>query len=360
MVLLGAKGITAMELLKGLGFDDSVDVKLGHEHHQSLLCELIKAHEITFKIANKLFIEQSYQMASIFLEDSAKFYQSRSESLDFANDFEKSRLHINNWVKDKTESKILNLLPPGSLDALTRFVVANAIYFKGDWMYKFAEEKTQPFNFYVDENQVSKVQMMTQKKVFGFKIDHELGIQAVCLPYKDKTVSMILLVPIERFGLKLLEENLCFEKMKNLTNVQAYINREVILFLPRMKLEFSLDLIPVLKNLGIHDVFVNQADLSGMSDQHDLYVGGVYHKAFLEVNEKGTEAAAATAVVARSKSAFPSKPKPIRITCDHPFLFLIIHDLSNSILFMGRYVSPSPSDSPVQVYLLMNIHCCSM
>ena len=342
MVLLGAEGNTAAELLEGLGFDGSVEQEVVHKQQQDLQLQLAKSQNKftleTLETANKLFIEQSCQLLSEFSEDSAKFYESESESVDFVENWEKSRAHINKWVEKKTKNKIKNLIPSGAFNSLTQLVIVNAIYFKGDWMHKFAKENTKPFDFFVSKNHVAKVQMMTQKKVFKVHSDCELSVQAVNLPYIGETISMVLLVPTERFGLAALEKKLSDQKLKHLTNLLE--QREVILSMPRIKLEFSLDLIPILQELGIHDVFGSKANLSRISSQQDLFVSGVFHKAFLEVNEEGSEAAAATAVVFRGKSAFASKPKPIKITCDHPFMFLIVHNPTGSILFMGRFFLP--------------------
>ena len=203
-------------------------------------------------------------------------------------------------------------------------------------MHKFAKENTKPFDFFVSKNHVAKVQMMTQKKVFKVHSNPELSVLAVSLPYVGQTISMVLLVPTERFGLAALEKKLSDQKLKHVTNL--LVHREGILSIPRIKLEFSLDLIPILQKLGICDVFGSKANLSMISSQQDLFVSGVFHKAFLEVNEEGSEAAAATAVVFRTKSAFASKP--IKITCDHPFMFLSVHNPTGSILLMGRFVSP--------------------
>ena len=337
MVLLGAEGNTATELIKGLGFSVTDSSKIVHNQQQELIKQLAKVKDVvTLESANKLFVEQSYQLASKFVKNTAKFYESQSKSVDFVKNFETSRHLINKWVEDKTRNKIKDLLPSGSLNSLTRLVIANAVYFKGDWLNKFDHTMTHLSDFYIDETHVAKVQMMKQEKKFQIGYDIELGVQVVSLPYKGETVSMILLVPNERFGLKALESRLSPEKLNALTSQLS--KEKVVLSMPRMKLEFSLDLIPILQSLGIHDVFDgDKADLSGISGNRDLFVSGVYHKAFLEVNEEGSEAAAATAAVMMLNS-MPAKP--VRITCNHPFLFLIKHNPTRSVLFMGRFVTP--------------------
>jgi len=336
MVLLGSKGNTTAELLKGLGFARSADPNVVHKRQQELLQHLDGAQSnIILKIANKLFVEQSYQVAQKFLQESEQYYHTEAESLDFKVKFNDSRIYINKWIEEKTEQKITNLLPALSVSSFTRLVIANAIYFKGSWMNKFIVEHTHLSDFYVDQTYVAKVEMMSQEKKFNFGLDQELGVQVVSLPYKGEDVSMIILVPLERYGLKLLEEKLTYDKLKNLTSKLS--KQKVILSMPKMKLEFSINLIPILQSLGIDDVFdVSRANLSGISGQQDLYVSGAFHKAFLEVNEEGSEAAAATALVV----GLNSFSFPIQVTCDHPFMFCIMHNPTQSVLFMGRFVSP--------------------
>ena len=337
MVLLGAEGNTATELIKSLGFSDTGSSKIVHNQQQELIKQLAKVKDVvTLESANKLFVEQSYQLTSKFVENTAKFYESQSKSVDFVKNFETSRNLINKWVEDKTRNKIKDLLPSGTLNSLTRLVIANAVYFKGDWLNKFDHTMTHLSDFYVDETHVAKVHMMRQKEKIQIGFDQELDVQVVSLPYKGETVSMILLVPNERFGLKTLESKLSPEKLNALTSQLSKV--KVVLSMPKIKLDFSLDLIPILQSLGIRDVFdVDKADLSGISGNRDLFVSGVYHKAFLEVNEEGSEAAAATAAVV-IRSSLPAWS--FRITCDHPFLFLIKHNPTRSVLFMGRFVTP--------------------
>ena len=350
MVLLGAEGNTAAELLKAYGVDPT-NSELVHKQHQELLVQLKKASDyISVAIANKLFIEQSYQLSLKFLEESAKFYHSEAEAVDFFQDFENARHHINKWVANNTKSKIKDLLPLNSVNSDTRLIIANAIYFKGDWLNKFDLEKTCLRDFFINETQVAKVEMMTQKGLYKVGFDRTLDAWLVSLPYKSEAVSMILVVSRERFGLKVLEEKLCLENGKSLRNrifakedMSKY--EELILSIPKIKLEFSLNVIPVLKDIGIRDVFdANEANLSGVTGQPDLYVGGFFHKTFLEVNEKGSEAASATGAVLCINAGIPSKPnKPLKIVCNHPFLFLIVHDSTQSVLFMGRYTAPPDS-----------------
>ena len=294
------------------------------------------AGDITLETANKLFIEKSYGLAEKFLLNALQYCQSEAESLNFSGDSDNSRVHIYKWVESKTNNKIQDLLPTGSIDSRTRLVIANAIYFKGDWMNKFNERHTTLSNFYINEKRTDKVQMMSQRKKFRMTFDRDLGVQVVNLPYQGRKVSMVLIVPTERFGLQKLESRLSHEKLQALT-AELY-EEDVELVLPRMKLEYDMNLIPVLQKLGIREVFdQGKANLQGISGQPDLFVSGAFHKAFLEVNEEGSEAAAATAVVMVRRSV-PSMP--VRVVCDHPFMILIKHDPTRSILFMGRFVTP--------------------
>ena len=181
--------------------------------------------------------------------------------------------------------------------------------------------------------------MMTQKGFYNVGFDRTLDAWLVSLPYKGEAVSMILVVSRERFGLKVLEGKLSLENGKSLRNhifakEDMPQDEELILTIPKMKLEFSLNVVPVLKDIKICDVFgANKANLSSVTGKQDLYVGGIFHKAFLKVNEKGSEAASATGAVLDLNAGIPSKPKkPLKIVCNHPFLFLIVHDSTQSVL----------------------------
>uniref|UniRef100_A0A8D2IU94 Serpin B6 n=1 Tax=Urocitellus parryii TaxID=9999 RepID=A0A8D2IU94_UROPR len=256
------------------------------------------------------------------------------EELDFLNATEESRKHINTWVAQKTEDKITELLSPGSLDKITKLVLVNAIYFKGNWGTQFDKELTQERPFKVSKNEEKPVQMMFQKSTFKMTYIGEIFTKILVLPYVSKELSMIIMLPDEHIDLKTVEKELTYEKYIEWTNPDMMDEEEVEVFLPRFKLQENYDLEEVLRSLGMTDAFEEaRADFSGMSSRKDLYLSKVVHKSFVEVNEEGTEAAAATAVNSCCCAV-------LHFCADHPFLFFIQHSRTRGILFCGRVSSP--------------------
>ncbi|XP_064235027.1 serpin B3 isoform X1 [Aotus nancymaae] len=329
MVLLGAKGNTAQQINKVLHFDQvtenttekaatyQVD-KSGnvHQQFQKLLTELNKSTDAyELKIANKLFGEKTYQFLKEYLDAIKKYYQTSVESVDFVKAPEESRKKINAWVESQTNEKIKNLFPYKSIDRDTTLVLVNAIYFKGQWEKKFNKEDTKEEKFWPNKDVQAKV---------------------LEIPYKAKDLSMIVLLPDEIDGLQKLEEKLSAEKLMKWTSLQNMREARVNLQLPRFKVEEAYDLKDTLRTMGMVDVF-SDADLSGMTGSRDLVVSKALHKAFVEVTEEGAEATAATGVVTELQSA-PSTNEEFH--CNHPFLFFIRQNKTNSILFFGRFSSP--------------------
>jgi serpin B len=251
--------------------------------------------------------------------------------LDFARDSEAARLAINDWVAQRTNERIDELLPEGSIDDLTRAVLVNAIFFKANWQFPFDSDLTDGAPFHLLDGSTTDVQLMHG----DMRLDYAAGDgwQAVELPYVGGA-SMLVLVPDEgRFAEveKELHERLLDEINRELTEHQ------VDLRVPRWESESDLDLIPPLEALGVKDLFDrSRADLSGIAGNRDLYVTGVFHDANITVDETGTEAAAATAVVVGEVSA----PPPAALTVDRPFIYLIRDDANGEILFMGRLLEP--------------------
>lgn len=249
---------------------------------------------------------------------------------------EEARARINAWVEKETKEKIKDLIPAGILSALTRMVLTNAIYFKGSWLSEFKKELTTTQPFLLADGTKADVPLMNQQKTFPYH--EEEGLQVVELPYAKNELAMVLVLPTKPDGLAKVEETLTAAKVAAWAKgVKPETTR---VFLPRFKAEKAFDLIPPLKALGMTAVFGADADLSGMhTGQEKLAVSDVLHKAFVDVNEEGTEAAGATAVVvARASAPPPIQPKVFR--ADRPFLFLIRENATGSVLFLGRYAGP--------------------
>ncbi|KAB0353581.1 hypothetical protein FD755_023718 [Muntiacus reevesi] len=309
-----------------------------HHHFQKLLTELKKstdAYELS--VANRLYGEKEFPFLQEYMDNVKKFYLASVESADFKNAAEESRKMINSWVESQTNEKIKDLFPKDSLDSSTVLVLVNAVYFKGQWNQEFKKESTVEENFWLNKDTSKSVQMMKQTNRFNFVSLEDVQAKILEIPYKGEELSMMVLLPNEVDGLQELEDQLTAEKLIEWTSPQNMGKRQVDLYLPRFKVEESYDLVPTLQALGMADAFRGMvADFSGMTGRRDLAVSMVVHKSFVEVTEEGTEAAAATGVSvaltsARSRESF---------RCDHPFLFLIKHVETNSILFCGRVSSP--------------------
>ncbi|KAM5268021.1 serpin B6-like isoform 3-T3 [Hipposideros larvatus] len=233
--------------------------------------------------------------------------------------------------------KITELLSPNSVSPQTPLVLVKAIYFKGNWDTQFNKQQTKARPFKVSKNEEKPVQMMFKKSTFHYTYVGDIFTKILVLPYVGKELNMIIMLPDENFGLEMVEKQLTHEKFIEWTRPDMMDQEEVEVFLPRFKLEENYDMKDVLRSLGMTDAFEEgQADFSGMSSQRDLCLSKVVHKSFVEVNEEGTEAAAATAAVMR----YGCGRLTPRFCADHPFLFFIQHSKTNGILFCGRFSSP--------------------
>uniref|UniRef100_A0AAA9SCI0 Serpin domain-containing protein n=1 Tax=Bos taurus TaxID=9913 RepID=A0AAA9SCI0_BOVIN len=350
MTYLGARGNTASQMQKVLHFSEiAANTKGGatkdpvekpgnvHHHFQKLLTELKKstdAYELS--VANRLYGEKEFRFLQEYMDNVQKYYLASVESADFISAAEESRKMINSWVESQTNGRIKNLFPQNSLNSSV-LVLVNAVYFKGQWQEEFKKENTVEEKFWLNKGTSKPVQMMKQTNHFNFVSLEDVQAKILEIPYKGGELSMMVLLPDEVDGLQEVEDQLTAEKLIEWTSPQNMGNREVDLYLPRFKVEESYNLVPTLQALGMVDAFCGGvANFSGMNGSRDLAVSKVIHKSFVEVTEEGTEAAAATGVGVRVLSA----PFRESFRCDHPFLFLIKHIKTNSILFCGRVSSP--------------------
>lgn len=339
MVFLGTKGSTAAQLSKTFHFDSVEDV---HSRFQSLNAEVSKrgaAH--TLKLANRLYGEKTYNFLPEFLTSTQKMYGADLAPVDFQHASEDARKEINQWVKGQTEGKIPELLAVGVVDSMTKLVLVNAIYFKGLWEEKFMKQDTTDAPFRLNKKNTKSVKMMYQKKKFFFGYISDLKCKVLEMPYQGGELSMVILLPEdiedESTGLKKIEEQITLEKLREWTKRENLENIDVHVKLPRFKIEESYILNSNLGRLGLQDLFnSSKADLSGMSGSRDLFISKIVHKAFVEVNEEGTEAAAATAGIATFCMLLPEE----EFTADHPFVFFIRHNPTANVLFLGRVCSP--------------------
>jgi serpin B len=289
------------------------------------------------RVANRLWGQQGFHFMPAFQQTVRTSYGAELAPVDFARQTEAARRTINGWVEKETEQKIKDLIAPGVLDSMTRLVLTNAIYFKGTWTDEFKKEATKDAPFHRSGQRQVSVPMMYQKDHFKYAAVGDL--QILELPYgRDRHLSMVVLLPKQVDGLAQLEKKLSRENLQEwLTGLRS---QEVKLFLPRFKMTSQFQLKDVLESMGMTLAFTpRQADFSGISSEEELFISAVIHKAFVDVNEEGTEAAAATGVAVAVTSA-PVRQEPIVFRADHPFVFLIREQRSGSILFLGRLLDP--------------------
>ena len=283
-------------------------------------------------IVNAIWGQKDYEFLSEFLDLLAENYGAGLRILDFMKAPEQSRITINKWVSDQTEERIKNLIPQGAIDELTRLVLTNAIYFNAAWQYPFEEEATFNSAFYLLNGDKITIPMMRQTESFGYAEGD--GYQVVELPYDGRELSMLVLLP-QTGQFELFEESLNAQRVDDI--VKNLNTREVVLTMPKFEFESSFSLKKTLTAMGMPVAFSTGADFSGMTGNPDLFIGEVLHKAFVSVDEAGTEAAAATAVI-MELTAMPGEP--VEVTIDRPFIFLIRDIESGTILFIGRVVNP--------------------
>lgn len=284
-------------------------------------------------VANSLWGQAGYKFLPAFLDTLAQNYGAGLRLVDFRSAPEAARKTINDWVSDQTEGKIKDLIPQGAIDALTRLVLANAIYFNAAWMYPFDKDATQDGPFYLLDGSQVTVPMMRLDKHLGYFAGE--GVQAVELPYDGGEVSMVILVP-DRGAFPAFEEALDADTVADILAKMETTN--INLTMPKFKYDSTLSLADTLKAMGMPDAFSTDADFSGMDGTRNLAITDVFHKAFVAVDEAGTEAAAATAVVI-GLTAMPLSP--VELTVDRPFVFLIRDIQTGAILFVGRVLNPA-------------------
>lgn len=335
MTYAGARGDTAREMAGALHF--ALGQKELHPAFARLEAQLKAAQEkggIELSVANSLWAQKDFDFLEEFLDLTKKNYGAGVHHVDFKTACEAARKEINLWVEQKTREKIKDLIKPGVLNAITRLVLVNAIYFKGDWASQFKKDLTKEASFRLSPEKSVSVPMMNQKQEVGYAENDEM--QIIELPYVGNDLSMIVLLPRKVDGLDELENALTAAKLREWTGSLG--KKEVIVFLPKFKMTSQFSLEQVLATMGMRDAFSAKADFSGMDGRKDLFISAVIHKAFVDVSEEGTEAAAATAVVMRLTAAPVPAPE---FRADHPFLFMIRHNPSGSILFLGRVVNPA-------------------
>jgi serpin B len=337
MTYAGAEGKTEAQMAKVLHFP-LPETKF-HPAFNGLQKRLVvsgEAPRFQLRVANRLWGQKGFHFLTPFLQVTKDNYGAELGLLDFKQT-EVARKTINSWVDKETDRKIQDLLAPGVLDASTRLVLTNAIYFKARWEDEFSKSATTDAPFHVAGQKQIKVPMMHQQRQLRYVESNNM--QTLELPYAGyEGLSMLIVLPKKIDGLSDLEKALTSENVQKWSSglKSGLVNAH----LPKFQMTSEFSLADVLSSMGMSLAFSDKADFSGMSTQEPLLISAVIHKAFVDVNEEGTEAAAATAVGIGAAAELPRPEEPVEFRADHPFVFLIRDNRTQAVLFLGRLVNP--------------------
>ncbi len=331
----GAKEKTADEIQQVFGFPDDYTTRTSE--FQSAIASLNPEDALyQLSVANALWLDEGFEPFPEYVDTAATYYDSEVSTVEF--DGNEGVDKINAWVEEKTQEKIKDILAPGSTDSLTRMAITNAIYFKGNWVTQFNENNTRDDPFWITSDESVDIPMMRLENTI-LNFTQTESMQVLRMPYEGDRLSMLVLLPNDKDGLSELEESLTVENLKQ-WNDQLYPG-QIHVYMPKFKLETTYDLKSSLIEMGMLTPFSEgAADFGGIAPIY-LFISQAIHKAFVDVNEEGTEAAAATVIMMMTTSEKP--PTPI-FRADHPFVFLIQDDSTGNILFIGRMMEP-PQES---------------
>jgi len=354
MTQAGARGPTAQQMHQAMHIEGQSPEQVAQAVH-SMLQAWSAASEpgdasepskpsVELAVANRLYGEATLPYAPDFIALTERAFEAPLETVDFKTAAEPARVRINDWVEERTHDRIADLLPPGALDDQTRLVLANAIYFKAPWTHPFTEGATAPAPFFTaGTTKVNAPTMKLTERLRHAAIPDD-GVELLELPYAQGRFAMTVVLPTAKDGLPAVEAALDVERLERW--IGALDQRRVEVALPSFELSpaASLELSAPLRGLGIELAFTDAADFSGMTpDPEGLKIDEIYHKGFIAVDEKGTEAAAATAVVMATRGMARPEGPPHPFVVDHPFMFMIRDTTSGLVMFMGRVVDPTSS-----------------
>uniref|UniRef100_A0A914D8G7 Serpin domain-containing protein n=1 Tax=Acrobeloides nanus TaxID=290746 RepID=A0A914D8G7_9BILA len=340
MCYVGAKNETANQISKAIAGDASRDRILNY--FSTIMTQLnLQNKSYELDAANRIYVQESFQLLQSYKQTLTNKFQGQFENIDFSNSIAAAQ-KINSFIEQATRGKIKDLIPSNAINDLTRMILTNAIYFKGTWEYKFEKKQTVPKTFYLSENREQQVSMMKIIKPFPYYEDNQ--VQVLGLPYKSQEVFLYVILPKDRFGLSNLLQDITGQKLQNhIQEAHKWHNdnsqTQIDVKLPRFKIETELSLNNALKKLGITNAFdEKRADFSGMTGSRDLYISDVVHKAFIETNEEGSEAAAATGIIVSLTSSVRGSSRFRTFHADHPFLYALA-TRQGDILFTGTVAS---------------------
>jgi len=333
MTYEGAEGQTANEMKSVFHFPEDNILRTNFAAIYNDINKENKNYEL--KTGNALWVQQDFPFLQEYISEVENYYGGKAAMLDFVKETERSRETINNFIEEQTNNKIQDLIPAGYLDRMTRLVLTNAIYFKGIWEWEFDKADTLEQDFKISSTNTVKTSMMSmnpEETKFNYAKTEDL--QILELPYKGDKISMLILLPTE--NLDAIESSLTAEKLNEYKSQMKETKLGSIL-LPKFEFDTKYFMKDTLISLGMPTAFSNNADFSGMTGKKDLCISSVIHQAYVGVDEEGTEAAAATAVIMRELSVRPTNV----FRADHPFIFIIQEKSTENILFFGRVVDPT-------------------
>ena len=331
---LGAREETAKEIAQAFQFPIS-DIPGRLREIEDVLESEEKSRHLEFSLANSLFVDKNFELSESFLKSAAALH-AEPESMDFRNHPQEARERINEWVEEKTQNKVHELLKPQNVQSTTLLIIVNAVYFQALWKNEFEKAFSRENDFFSNPGKAEKVFFMNQTEEFPYA--EKSSYSLISLPYQGEKLSLVILLPKEKNGLESVLESLSAAELEK--EILALRRQEVHLSLPRFKMAYDLSLVENLKGLGLSAAFnAGKADFSGIDGSKRLYVSEVRHQAVIEVDERGTEAAAATAISMADGAAAPQAP-PKSFHADHPFLFLLRETSTGNILFLGTVRHP--------------------
>jgi len=333
MTYLGAKNNTFNEISNTFYFNKNIS-EFNLNYNKLVENNSGKKSSVKLFNANSLWIQEGLKLNTEFLENNKKYYSSSVNFTDFYSNPEKSRLTINEWVENNTNNKIKNLLKPSSIDNGTRLVLVNALYFKGAWLTKFKKENNTTEDFQINKRESIETIFMNNSINSWYYEDKYCEI--VDIPYSNEKISLLVILPKTYKKLKKVEKKLNYEYYSNYVNNRA--RKRINLSFPKFNIESEFDLNESLNKLGIKEAFTMSADFSGITKQEKLYISKVVHKANIEVDEEGTEAAAATAVIMRKTSINVDE---VKFKANRPFIYMIRNQETNTIYFVGKILDPT-------------------
>lgn len=286
-------------------------------------------------ISNAIWIQKDFSITTDYKNNITQKYSSDLKTIDFKQKINASN-EINDWVTDKTNGLIKNIISPNDINDYTRLIISNAIYFIGKWGDEFDKKLTKPDDFYSFDKSKSEIDFMNKTEYLSYYENNDF--QFISKPYEGNDKSFCIILPKKRYGLGDVEKSFDHSLIDSIFDNTDYL--EVKLSIPKFKLETSYSLIDPLNKLGLEKAFTPNADFSGITTEVPLMINKINHKAYIEIDEEKTEAAAATIVAMMVGSAGGPMPKPKIFKADHPFTFMIIDNKTKGIIFIGRYVRP--------------------